>query len=117
VSELTYLFIPADSKVSTSIRQCSFADAYEVMREKVDGYIELVRLKMADMYINENGKLDNLPVNSRATQLAWIDQAVGVDDFIVGNAILFGLADERGDETSITPEFRSHMLRVLGGKA
>jgi hypothetical protein len=40
-----------------------------------------------------------------------------MDDFIVGNAILFGLADERGDETSITPEIRSHMLRVLGGKA
>jgi hypothetical protein len=87
------------------------------MREKVDGYIELVRLKMADMYINEHGKVHDLPINSRATQLAWIDSAIRVDDIIFGNAILFGLADERGDETSITPEFRSHMLRVLGGKA
>jgi hypothetical protein len=117
MTELTYLVIPADPEASTSIKQCLFSEAYSVMRDTVGGYIELVRLQMADMYINENGKEQNLRVNARATQLAWVDRAMGVDDFIVGNAILFGRADERGDETSITPEFRSHMLRMLGGRA
>ena len=117
MSELTYLIIPAQPTASTIIRQCTFADAYEVMRGTVGGYIELVSLKMADMYINEDGKLHDLPVNSRATQLAWVDSAIHYDDTIVGDVIVFGKANQVGDETSITPEFRSHLLRVLGGRA
>ena len=117
MSELTYLVIPADQSLPTVIRQCTFAGAYEVMRNTVGGYIELVSLKLADMFINEDGKLYELPVNPRATQLAWVDKAISYDDVIVGEAIVFGKANEVGDETGITPEFRSHLLRVLGGKA
>jgi len=117
MSEITYLIIPSDIQAPTIIRQCTFATSYEVMKETVGGYIELVSLKLADMFINEDGKMYDLPTNARATQLAWVDGAIAYDDTIVGDAIVFGKSNEVGDETGITPEFRSHLLRVLGGRA
>lgn len=117
MSEITYMLIPADMKQSTKIGQCKFADTYQLMQSTVGGYIELVSLKLADMFINEEGKLQGLQPNPRATQLAWTDHAIGYDDMIVGNAIIFGKPNEVGEESSITPEFRSHTLRVLGGQA
>ena len=117
MSEITYLVIPADIKQPTFIRQCDFADSYEMMRETVGGYIELVSLHLADMFINEEGKLNGLPFNARATHLAWVDNSISRDDLIVGNAVVFGKSNQVGEETSITPEFRSHLLKTLGGKA
>lgn len=117
MSEITYIIIPADSSAGTTIRQCTFADSYTVMRDTVGGFIELVSLRLADMFINEEGKLYDLPVNPRATRLAWTDRAISFDDVIVGDVIVFGKANADGDETSITPEFRTHMLNTLGGKA
>jgi hypothetical protein len=117
VSELTYMIIPAHPHTPTRIGRCTFANAYELMRGTVGGYIELVSLKLADMYVNEEGKLQDCMANPRATQLAWVDGAISYEDYIAGDVVIFGKANEVGDETSITSEFRSHTLRVLGGKA
>lgn len=116
-TELTYMLIPARLGIASSVSQCSFADGYETMRKAVGGYIERVSLELADMYINENGKVHNLPANVRATWIAWHEQSIAPDDFIVGDAILFGKADKYGNETSITPELRTHIIKVLKGNA
>lgn len=114
---ITYMVLPARLDLPTHISQCSFEESFDVIRIVVGGWIELVRLEFGDMYINEEGKIDGLPVNARASQLAWTQGAIAEDDCIVGNAILFGKGNEFGEETSITPECRAWLLQQLGAHA
>jgi hypothetical protein len=116
-SQLTYLVIPARLAEPTFIGQCPTSFTLPFMQKAVGGYIELVSLRLADMFINEEGKLQDLPVNVRATHLAWHNKAIAIDDVINGNSILFGKCDSEGNTTSITAEFRSHLIKVLGGHA
>lgn len=70
----------------------------------VGGYIEAVTLRgvKVTMYINEEGKLDGLDVNRRATQLAWAGGGIDYSDFIVGNVVLVGAPDTLGNDTGLT---------------
>lgn len=53
----------------------------------VGGYIEIIRLSSQYfMVINEEGKLQNLPYNEKATQLYM--GYVSPFDYIVGNAVV-----------------------------
>jgi len=115
--QLTYLVIPARLAESTFVGQCPTSFTLPFMQKAVGGYIELVSLQRADMFINEEGKLLDLPVNVRATILAWKDGAISEHDVINGNSIMFGKCDSEGNATSITAEFRSHLIKVLGGHA
>lgn len=55
------------------------------LHEYVGGYIELVRtISGKVMFVNEDGKRLELPVNRKATELA----RVAPGDWIVGNAII-----------------------------
>ncbi|MBB4910537.1 DUF3846 domain-containing protein [Actinophytocola algeriensis] len=75
-------------------------DAY---RQLVGGHLELVHFVRppAGMYINDEGKLDGLPLNHRATALLWAhNSAFRNRDVIVGPAFVVGPADRRGDDTS-----------------
>lgn len=54
----------------------------------VDGYIEIVWLdKERIMVINEDGKLNNLPINKKATE-EYNNSYKGRDGIIVGNALI-----------------------------
>ena len=69
----------------------------------VGGYIEAVYLRAEDgerivMFVNEDGKRLDLPVNLRATQLAHAQHAIGPDDWIVGDVVLCSWAEAGGDE-------------------
>ena len=61
------------------------------MQEMVDGRIELVACRYENqrrpMIINEEGKLNRLKLNSKATDM-YLDLH-DVKDYIVGNAIIF----------------------------
>ena len=64
----------------------------------VGGYIEVVVLADGcSMYVNEEGKLDGLPVNAAATVLV-------PGDVIVGNVLIVGPTDDEGDDTDIPDE-------------
>ena len=95
-----YLLIPADSS-----EPCSWeavppkeADNLSVLQKAVGGYIEHVALEFDNgdpdaedsvglsLWVNEEGKLMRLPVNSRATDV-WM-LYFGPTDLIVGNALL-----------------------------
>lgn len=55
----------------------------------VGGYIELVRLNDNQfLIINEEGKLHNLPINKKATDLARAAHCIFASDYIVGDAII-----------------------------
>lgn len=58
------------------------------MQDYVGGNIELVRLKHSnEMYVNEEGKLNDLPINWTATKI--FEESCGfMSDVIVGNVLL-----------------------------
>lgn len=65
----------------------------------VGGYLEAVQLGTDHvMWINEDGKLANLPMNPLASDLAARHQAVSAADWIAGTAIVTGATgpDTRG---------------------
>jgi hypothetical protein len=73
--------LPADGK----------AFSLEELQEAVGGLIELVRLTCGcNMFINEEGKLNGLEANHRASWLFWNSHpaAFDVGDFICGDAII-----------------------------
>jgi len=47
-------------------------DSYEMLKEGVGGWLELVRLNHGvDMWVNENDIAENLPYNATATAIYW----------------------------------------------
>lgn len=78
-------------------------NSYELLRSAVDGWIECVSLSpTADMWINEEGKINRLPQNPTATGL-WVD-LYGYTDVIMGNVVITGGADEEGETLGLTDE-------------
>ena len=56
------------------------------LQECVDGYIEIIYLENNYLLVvNEEGKMNNLPFNFCATNLAMTNQN---GDYVVGNALL-----------------------------
>ena len=76
----------------TTYRVCSEPPPYEVLKELIDGYIELVPgfNKFQDehciAYCNEEGKLLGLQRNDMATKL-WLQQH-STKDYFRGNVII-----------------------------
>lgn len=58
------------------------------LQKIVDGYIEVVATNNPDyiLIVNEEGKLENLPYNSKATN--YCSKILGEFDYICGNAVL-----------------------------
>jgi hypothetical protein len=83
---------------------------YEDLRLACGGYIEALRMLDHSAYVNEEGKLMNLPYNRVATALCE-HFGVGLmqDDYIVGNMVICGPCDGEGDDT----EVGSLMLREV----
>ena len=74
----------------------------------VGGLIEPLDLvePPACMYMNEEGKQLELPVNRRATLLAWVhNRDFRYRDVIVGDVLLVGRADKHGQDTTVPDEF------------
>ncbi|MFC5099134.1 DUF3846 domain-containing protein [Amycolatopsis plumensis] len=67
------------------------------LQHLVGGDVELVGLRSLDMnmYLNEEGKLMSLPRNHRATVLCQQSQAIRIDDYICGDAVIVGPFEEK----------------------
>lgn len=80
-------------------------DELAVLQRGVDGFIEVVGLSpKCDMYINEEGKIKDLPLNRYATTLYWYvnTEAARVGDFIVGDVVLTGGSDRDGNVKALS---------------
>lgn len=92
---------------TSSIEDVFIESSLDALQSVVGGNIEAVNLpKLGDrthLYINEEGKLDGLPVNIPATRLARVYGHIGDEDVIVGPCIVLG-GDEDGDEADV-PEW------------
>ena len=84
---------------------------YATLRDAVGGYIECVALSdTLNMWVNEEGKLINLPPNFVATQL-W-SAVFGPTDIIVGDAIFTGGADDDGNTLGLTDSQVERLLAL-----
>jgi hypothetical protein len=79
---------------------------YDFLREAIGGVIESVPLSglHSNMYLHEEGKLEGLDLNTRATRLAWHEKAISRSDFIVGDVVLTGGVDDEGEDVGLDPE-------------
>lgn len=76
----------------------------DMLREYVGGYIEAIRIRNdIVMWINEEGKLIDLPYNFA------LGHNGKIYDYIAGNAIFTGL-DEEGDTVPLTQEMAHYIL-------
>ena len=87
--------------------------SYDEMVGVVHGYIEGVYLDGATAWVNEEGKLQDLPKNYVATDLAHAHNAIHTDDWIAGNMIIVGNSDDEGEMTSLTNEWINANLKEI----
>lgn len=81
-------------------------------QRRVGGLIEHIGFEQpaASMYINEEGKINELPINRRATLLLWMhNRAFRYQDVVVGDALLTGPADGKGNDTNVPDQ----LLQVI----
>lgn len=76
-------------------------NSYELLRDTVGGLIECVSLSNTiDLWVNEEGKLLDLPGNLLATLL--YQSVYDTKDVIVGDVIFTGGADEDGETLGLS---------------
>lgn len=105
MAEITAIVIPAD--LGQPLRQERIdpndLSAYQAL---VGGHIEAIELSRpsASMYINEEGKLLELPVNHRATALAAVHNNK-FRDIVVGEAFVTGPLTATGRDTTVPAKY------------
>lgn len=88
----------------------------EDYQQVVGGWIEPVSIPtLGTMYVNEEGKLRNLPTNEVATKLARHFDLILEWDDIRGDVVLVG-PNRKGDDSDVLPELLSRVVD-LGGIA
>ena len=83
---------------------------HEAMNAVVGGWIEKVDVGKGFMYVNEEGKLRNLPLNPRMTRWCLEGGHIRPDDFIVGNCVIVGDLDEEGYHGEVNEELVKEFL-------
>jgi len=80
-------------------------ESYEMLRNGVGGWIELVRLNNGvDMWVNEDGIAQNLPYNATATAIYWSN--FGFMSGTIFGDVVFTNSNDEGDTTGLTiPQF------------
>jgi hypothetical protein len=107
--------IPADVKQEMRAEEVERID-YDFLSKQVGGMIEVVSFQddQASIYLNEEGKLEELPGNRRATYLAKRHGAISMLDYIAGDAVVVGPVDDEGNETGLEQEQIDAILEEIG---
>ncbi|EXJ50910.1 DUF3846 domain-containing protein [Microbacterium sp. MRS-1] len=108
------IYIPADQEAPLERRDLAGLEDYQAA---VGGYIEAVDLPEAGatLFVNEEGLLRKLLFNPRATFLWWFwVPAARHKAMLVGDAILVGSSDQRGDETDVAEPLAASLLSPYG---
>jgi hypothetical protein len=75
----------------------------KILQNAVEGWVQAVDFT-ADLtiWVNEEGKLNNLPINAKATKI-WA-HFFGNTDYMSGNAVFTGGTDEEGETLAISAD-------------
>jgi len=85
---------------------------YDLLSSSVNGLVELVSIdRDVDMWLNEEGKLLNLPTNIIATIL-W-NKVFNNPDIIKGDIIITGGADDMGNSVGLSDESLTNILMAI----
>lgn len=86
---------------------------YETLSQGVGGWIECVGLDInLDLWVNEEGKLNGLPINPVAT-LLW-EKYLGKTDIIVGDAVITAGSDNEGETLGFDENDAESFTAMLG---
>lgn len=110
---ITAIVIPVDPEQSLRREQLSPSDV-DAYRTVVGGPLQLVAFDRppAALYVSEEGKVDGLDINARATVLTWVHNSrLRGYDIIVGDALLVGPPDTSGHDRSVPEEYLRLLLR------
>lgn len=94
------IVVPADLSEPIRLEQLDKHNA-GAFRRIVGGSLEAVELTdpVASVYFNEEGKLQELPINHRLTMLLWMhNKLFRGEDVIVGDGLIVGPPDEEGGD-------------------
>lgn len=94
------------------------ADSNELLtlQTAVGGYIEAKTLESGyTLFMNEEGKLQGLPMNERATEI-WLANFPNFPDVIVGNVVIAGGTDEEGEQLGLDPDYAKKLLDLFAQK-
>ena len=98
-----------------SVQQMPIAKEYDFLNTAVAGWIQAVELSEdlegITLWVNEEGKLNGLPYNQKATYL-W-EKSYGFTDVIVGTAVLTGGTDDEGETLPLTDVQVAEILALL----
>jgi len=87
----------------------------EFLQSFVGGWVQVVplagSLRGLSMWLNEEGKFSDLPLNELATAI-WED-SYGKTDFIVGNILITGGENYDGEIESLTSEETDKIMEVV----
>lgn len=100
----------ADGEISRFVMP---EDELTTLQQIVGGWVQCVPL--ADnltLWCNDEGKLMGLPHNPLAQHI-WNRFVGGETDFIVGNVVLFGDADENGDSLGLSKPLANLIMGML----
>lgn len=110
----TALVIPAEIDEPIRLHQLD-PDSMTDYHDLVGGNFQLLHLfrPQATLYVNEEGKLLDLPVNLRATALLWVhNRSFRGHDMIVGDAFIVGPGDDDGDDLPVPDELVDLLLHT-----
>lgn len=109
----TGILIPSCEAKQLVVQEFESHEDYET---EVDGEIQSIKLAnpASSLFVNEEGKLRELPVNQRATLLLWLhNRPFQLRDEIYGDAILLG-PTYWGEPDDVPASFVSMLLEPQG---
>jgi hypothetical protein len=110
---LSAVFIPSSGDFPQEVNLLETTDGFRELQKLVGGYVQVIALRGQfagyELWLNEEGKLMNLPFNTVAT-LIW-EECYGRTDVVVGNAVITRKANAEGVTPPMTP---AQVAKVLG---
>lgn len=113
---VTGIVIPHEIRLNVFRHEFTDLTSYQAA---VGGYIEPITIQRPPMtlFANEEGKVQNLPVNRRATCLWWLlSPGARGNDILVGDIAVVGSRGGTGSTTDLPADFINLLLAVQGFK-
>jgi len=110
--DITAIVIPADEDQPLRVEQIPQVGLDEKQR-LVGGYLQAINLETppATVYIDDEGKIKEKPLNYRATRILWVHNALfRFRDVLMGDVFIVGPPDKEGDDTPAPDE----LVQLLG---